>query len=81
MSDNGKTLNPKLMEDIDGPFSEGPKLTMLSQTNGYIRFKEVLSNFRAQFQENRSIFNTPNPRLMNASLTKTSSYSCSLLSS
>ena len=27
-------------------------------------------NFRAQFAENRSIFNTPNPRLMNVTLMK-----------
>ena len=30
------------------------------------------SFYRAQFQENRSIFNTPNPRLMNVSLLKDS---------
>ena len=30
--------------------------------------------FRAQFRENRSIFNTPNPRLMNVSLMKDSKF-------
>ncbi len=30
--------------------------------------------FRAQFRENRTIFNTPNPRLMNVSLMKDSKY-------
>ena len=29
-----------------------------------------LSTFRAQFQENRSIFNTPNARIANASVMK-----------
>ena len=30
----------------------------------------IVSTFRAQFQENRSIFNTPNARIANASVMK-----------
>ena len=35
--------------------------------------------FRAQFAENRSIFNTPNPRLMNVSMVKGISYKKNIL--
>lgn len=34
------------------------------------QIKYLFPSFRARFQENRTIFNTPNPRLMNVSLLK-----------
>ena len=38
--------------------------------SNYIYLIFHFPNFRAQFAENRSIFNTPNPRLMNVTLLK-----------
>ena len=38
----------------------------------YLKTSNFFFSFRAQFTENRTIFNTPNPRLMNVSLLKES---------